>query len=142
MGRRLTLMIVCIFSIQVLAGERYYIHCDPAIAVEGAERAHLLEKLAESITGKTILADFEKKYGSLERLLIQWDSVSYSRITNATAGRGIASRDTSDAPPSLVCVHLSHKLPDIEHIADLSHELTHATRLSLKVLRGDIESVD
>jgi hypothetical protein len=37
-------------------------------------------------------------------------------------------------------VHLAHKLPEIEHLADLAHELTHATRLRPEVLRGDVAS--
>jgi hypothetical protein len=36
-------------------------------------------------------------------------------------------------------VHLTRRLPDIEHVADLVHELAHATRLEARVLRGEIE---
>jgi hypothetical protein len=41
-----------------------------------------------------------------------------------------------------VCVHLTKKLPEIEHVADLVHELTHAVYLEDEVLHGTMDDVD
>jgi len=117
--------------------------CDPAILVSAAERVKLLSKLRISIAGRQLLEDFKVRYGGLQRLIIQWDTVSYSQVTNP---RGVPSRVpasiAASAPGTAVCVHLSKKLPEIENLADLAHEITHATRLELAVLRGDLDDVD
>ena len=114
--------------------------CDPGTALTDEERTALFDKLRISMAGRSVLNDFSKQYGSLTNLLIQWDSVSYSQVVRVDAGRG-----RSPAGESLlgngVCVHLTRKLPEIEHIADLAHELTHATRLSPRVLHGDVADV-
>lgn len=107
--------------------------CDPGLPVTHDERAALVSALKDSKTGTQLLQDFEKKYGSLDRLLVQWNNVSYSQLS-VSPERSLASV----APK--VCIHLTHRLPDIEHIADLAHELVHATRLSAEELRGDVKS--
>ncbi len=99
------------------------IPCDPGIDLTKEERIHLLTKMNQTDTGKNIIELFEKKYQTIEKLIIQWDHVSYSQVIKNKTGRSIASNMNQ----SVVCVHLTKKLPIIEHIADLSHEMTHAT---------------
>lgn len=115
-------------------------YCDPARPVEEEERGELLKNLAQSPTGRRLLQDYASIFGSLSTLVIQWDSVSYSQINRTEASRSIASTSSTQQKRSeteVVCIHLAKKLPDIEHIADLAHELTHATRLTGQVLRGE-----
>ena len=107
--------------------------CDPALPLSVDERAELLGAVGKSETGAALIEEYERKFGDLQTLVIQWDTVSYSQISK-NPGRALAS---SGPRASVVCVHLAKRLPDIEHIADLSHELVHATRLSEAVLKGD-----
>ncbi|MEW6055882.1 MAG: hypothetical protein AB1540_04635 [Bdellovibrionota bacterium] len=156
--------------------------CDLATVMTLKERQYLISKLRISKAGQTILENFKRQYGTLEKLALQWDQVSYSKITDPPAGpppaserpsralaqttpsRGRVSRalaglnkkareDNSPNAPLAqprgpqplgrgVCVHLTKNLPEIEHVADLAHELTHATKLELKVLRGDVETAE
>lgn len=116
--------------------------CDPGIVVADVERRELLLKLRISKAGRALTADFERQYGSLENLVIQWDSVSYSQVAAGRARSRVANSSVEEAPlgPG-ICVHLARKLPAIEHVADLAHELTHATRLGLKILKGEVDDV-
>jgi hypothetical protein len=115
--------------------------CDPGTLLRPSERIELFKRLRSSKTGQAVLSDFIAEYGKLSRLVIQWDGVSYSQVASP---RGVVNRApaSESALGSVVCVHLAHKLPDIEHVADLAHELTHATRLELKFLRGEVTDVD
>ncbi|HRK01984.1 MAG TPA: hypothetical protein PLH57_04915, partial [Oligoflexia bacterium] len=61
---------------------------------------------------------------------IYWDDVSYSQL----GGR--------DKSAQTVCIRLAKRLPDIEHIADFAHELTHAVRLTEEVLHGQAATAD
>jgi hypothetical protein len=110
--------------------------CDPALPLTADERAELIGALEKSETGRTLFKEYQLKFGELSSLIIQWDTVSYSQISKLP-GRVPANISASSAKASVVCVHLAKKLPDIEHIADLSHELVHATRLSEEVLKGE-----
>ncbi|MBI3543125.1 MAG: hypothetical protein HY075_07620 [Deltaproteobacteria bacterium] len=113
--------------------------CDPGNALSDAERARMLNRLRSSRAGHAILTDFLRHYGSFANLMIQWDGVSYSQVV-AVAAPGRSPAGISQLGDA-VCVHLTKRLPDIEHVADLAHELTHATRLSPKVLRGEVTDV-
>lgn len=106
--------------------------CDPALPLSDEERSEILGLLRRTKKGQLLLNDYVKSYKSLGTLVIQWDSVSYSQISR-NAGRTPASTQS----PSIVCIHLAKRLPEIEHVADLAHELTHATRLTPKVLKGE-----
>jgi hypothetical protein len=108
--------------------------CDVALPLRDDERADLLQSLAATKTGESLLSEYIKVYGSLDTLVIQWDQVSYSQINRATT-RLPASAQTQMG--SVVCVHLARRLPQIEHLADLAHEMVHATRLSEEVLKGE-----
>ncbi|MBI3555367.1 MAG: hypothetical protein HY074_03765 [Deltaproteobacteria bacterium] len=114
--------------------------CDPGATLSDDERGILLNKLRISTSGRAVLDDFVRQYGSFTNLLVQWDTVSYSQVVSVPQQPG-----RSPAGESLlgngVCVHLTRKLPEIEHVADLAHELTHATRLSFKVLHGEVADV-
>lgn len=114
--------------------------CDPGTDLSADDRVRLLNKLRISKAGRDVLTAFIGQYGTLSKLLIQWDSVSYSQVAKPAPGRAIAS-----TPGRLgvgICVHLARSLPEIENIADLAHELTHATRLEPEILRGEVEDVD
>lgn len=124
--------------------------CDVGIPLTAQERESLFYKLRISKAGQKLIASFEKKYSSLENLNLQWNTVSYSQLSAApqrtvssvkkNPGRGPASVPALSS--EMVCVHLARKLPDIEHIADLAHELVHATRLSHDVLVGNVTDPD
>ena len=114
--------------------------CDPSVPLTAPERERLLSKLRISKEGRKVITDFTKQYGGLQKLLIQWDSVSYSQVVN-TAERSPASVDQKGRLGTAICVHLSSKLPEIENLADLAHEITHATRLELAVLKGEVNDV-
>lgn len=116
--------------------------CDPGVVLTARERETVLNKLKSSQTGLDLLSDFTSNYGSFQNLMIQWDSVSYSQVVSpdlSSSHRAIASQN---ALGTAVCVHLTKKLPHIEHVADLAHELAHATRLERRVLRGEVSDVD
>lgn len=117
-------------------------YCDPGQVLTPQERAQIFGWLRESRTGQAVLADFARQYGSVSNLLIQWDSVSYSQVVNAKLATRAPASQASNALGTAVCVHLTRRLPDIEHVADLAHELTHATRLEKRVLHGDVGDVD
>src|SRR5688500_17144641 len=68
--------------------------CDPGIILSAEERTKLLNKLRISKAGRDVLADFTAQYGSLSKLLIQWDSVSYSQVAK-TSERAPASATVS-----------------------------------------------
>lgn len=132
-----------------------YSACDPGQALSANERARLFAQLAKTAMGRSILADFVRQYGSYRNLLIQWDSVSYSQVVSAKSSvassndrstRELGATRSPASEPSglgdLVCIHLTRKLPDIEHLADLAHELAHATRLRPEILRGDVPTVE
>lgn len=122
-------------------------YCDPGVVLSKEERDSLLEKMQSTQTGRAVLADFVREYGSFENLLIQWDGVSYSQVVTMRPrpARGLASGTRPHGVSRLgnaVCVHLTRKLPPLEHVADLSHELAHATRLEKKVLLGEVSDVE
>lgn len=114
--------------------------CDAGPQLSAEERTQLFERLTESPLGARILTDYAREYGDTSSLMIQWDSVSYSQVVTVHQNEGRAPAGLS-ALGNAVCVHLTKRLPDIEHVADLAHELTHATRLSPAVLRGNVSSV-
>ncbi len=114
--------------------------CDPGAILSDEDRSALLAKLRISIAGRAVLEDFVREYGAFTNLLIQWDTVSYSQVVTVPRNQGRAPAGVSPLGNG-VCVHLTRRLPDIEHIADLAHELTHATRLSPKVLHGEVADV-
>lgn len=119
--------------------------CDTAVQLSAKERKHLLDKMGATKVGAQVLADFVNQYGSLSKLLIQWDAVSYSQVAKPAADAARAPAGAGAEKPALgsgICVHLAKHLPEIENIADLSHELAHATRLESKVLRGEVDDVD
>lgn len=118
--------------------------CSPSVLISQVQRKGLISRLRISKAGKNLIKDFKRKFNSLDKLYITWNTASFSEISTQSedsynALRGIAS-GTFSYPA--VCIHLTQELPDIEHIADLAHELTHATRLPLAVLRGDAANVD
>lgn len=104
--------------------------CDPGIDATKEERVDLLNRMYNTDTGKNIIELFVQKFGSIEKLIIQWDHVSYSQVIKSKTNRSLAS--TQPDSGASVCVHLTKKLPKIEHIADLSHEMTHATLMDQK----------
>lgn len=119
--------------------------CEPGADLNPDEKNELLSSLEKTETGKKLIESFVERYGSIEKLKIQWDHVSYSQIMreSQSKSRSIASTNSKPAESKdLVCIHLTKKLPDIEHTADLAHEITHAVRLENHVLRGDVDSVD
>lgn len=109
--------------------------CDPALPLQAGEREDLLDRLQDSATGRGLLEEFKAVYGDLDSLIIQWDTVSYSQISKER-GR-VPAHELGTRRASVVCVHLAKKLPDIEHLADLAHEIVHANRLPEKALKGD-----
>lgn len=118
--------------------------CDPGISVRPGDRASLVERLESTAVGKKLVADFKAKYGSLDQLNLQWDLISYSQVVYPPKNRAPAAsrKDADPAAKTTVCIHLTRKLPDIEHVADLAHELTHAVRLDRAVLNGAYASSD
>lgn len=121
--------------------------CDPGSDLNSEEKKALLGTLEKTETGKKLIENFITRYGSIDRLRIQWDHVSYSQIIrdqdSVGKGRTLASVSNSkESNQNLVCIHLTKKLPEIEHTADLAHEITHAVRLEDHVLHGDLENVD
>ena len=116
--------------------------CDPGIDLTGDDRVRLLNKLRISKAGRDVLEAFTNQYGTLSKLLIQWDSVSYSQVAKPEPGRAVAAATATGRLGVGICVHLARNLPEIENIADLAHELTHATRLEPQILRGEVEDVD
>lgn len=106
-----------------------------SLTVTEQEREKLLEQLRISTTGQKLIQSFIERYGSIDSLHISWSTVSYSKYPqNPQVGAG------ERRPASLsseVCIYLTRQLPPIEHLADLAHELTHATRLPHAVLLGE-----
>ena len=99
--------------------------CDSVLPISSLERQDLMSRLEKTKIGQGLIRDFQERFGSLDALILQWDQVSFSQILQPSAVRS-----------SVVCVHLAEHLPEIEHIADLAHEMTHATRLDPAVLLG------
>ncbi len=107
-----------------VSGSAVRITCEEAIPLTAAEQQKLFKDLQNTQVGKNLISEFKGRYGSLKALVLQWDQVSYSQI--------LQPAETA----SVVCIHLAQKLPEIEHLADLAHEMTHATRLEPEVLLG------
>lgn len=99
--------------------------CDPGVPISKGQREELFTQLRISKAGTQLLEQFGKQYGTLQNLFLQWDTVSYSQVS-----------DTG------VCVFLSRRLAPIENVADLAHELVHATRLPAAVLQGAVPSAE
>ena len=126
--------------------------CDSGIRLSTDEREAVLKKLGTTETGAKLLLDFINQYSSLDRLSIEWNQVSFSQVINLKAlkakedlpgNRSLANEKAEEAQGSLgaaICVHLAHKLPPIEHLADLAHELTHVTRLRKSILDGEVDN--
>lgn len=109
--------------------------CDPGIDLSADERQVLLERIEETNIGKETIQQFIKKYGTLKSMILQWDLVSYSQIINQDqTGRAVASTNSSKSNynGAKVCIHLTKKLPELEHLADLVHEMTHAIYLEMR----------
>lgn len=118
--------------------------CDAGVLLTSPERTELLHQLRISTAGTKIIKSFLTQYHSLRNLVLQWDSISYSQVAG---GASCEKRGASDGLQEGrlgcgICVHLSRKLPGLEHVADLAHELTHATRLDADVLRGKGKNLD
>lgn len=103
--------------------------CGPGEKVAPQEKVWLLESVRRSEIGQKLLESFKEKFKSFDRLHVYWDDVSYSQL----GGRDHAAQ---------VCIRLAKRLPDIEHIADFAHELTHAVRLTTEVLHGHTDSAE
>ncbi|MBI2605189.1 MAG: hypothetical protein HYW49_03815 [Deltaproteobacteria bacterium] len=142
------LLIPSAFAANAFAEEGISSACDPGIAVSAGDRASLVERLQSTTVGKELVADFKAKYGSLDQLNVQWDLISYSQVlyppkNRVPAGEKNGSRkNAAPAKKTTVCIHLTRKLPEIEHIADFAHELTHAARLDRAVLTSSYASPD
>ncbi|MGE4233131.1 MAG: hypothetical protein AB7F43_07365 [Bacteriovoracia bacterium] len=89
------------------------------------EKLELLNKLRISNAGKTLILSLQ----TTKKIELLWNKSSFSEILNST-GRG------------LVCIHLTKELPQIEHIADLAHELTHITKMSYENLKGSFNKLE
>lgn len=95
------------------------------------EIRRLIDSIRISSAGQKLYIEFKEKYPLKNQLKIYWDNVSYSElIKNSRTGK------------TQVCIHLAQKLPQIEHIADFVHELTHATKLDPKILNGEVSDVN
>jgi hypothetical protein len=139
----LTLFLFLTFQNNSFAyASKVFSQCDPAIEMSLEEREELLSELTKTRIGTQVLSDFKKIYGTLDALALQWDSVSYSKILDEPKTRGLASVDSAAKLGSAICIHLTKKLPTLEHLADLIHELTHATKLEPKVLKGELDNVE
>ena len=139
----LTLFLFLFFQNNSFASaSKVFSQCDPAIEMSTEDRDELLTKLENTKVGSQVLNDFKRIYGSLDSLALQWDSVSYSKILDEPKTRSLASVESTPKLGSAICIHLTKKLPPLEHLADLIHELTHATKLELKVLKGELENVE
>ena len=109
--------------------------CDPAMPLDTESKEKLLSRIKNTQAGTEILNEYIEKYGSFDTLVVQWDSVSYSQLSKKLDR--VPAGQSKNSNTAVVCIHLSKKLPEIEHVADLVHELVHASRLSQKVLLGE-----
>lgn len=137
LGLSAYLRLVFFITFYLLASVANAFECE-GIPLSLSEREGLLEKLRISNAGKKLIQSFTEKYGSIEKLQIQWNHASFSEILNQ---EGRSPAGVKSGRPA-VCIHLASKLPEIEHVADLAHELTHATRMDAEVLRGNVKSTE